>query len=114
MKSSRCPPVHSRVVPRIPSTSIKYSAPLLGFRAAALCPLWASLMHRMTVVRPLLPAHIQLFCKESSLCQLQSHLCGQLSIVPPAVRDDFLVFRQRRSYLRQIFRRHAPCAGNMP
>jgi hypothetical protein len=47
----------------------------------------------MAIIRPLLPADIQFLGQESMLCQLQSSLGGELSIVAPAVGHDLLLLR---------------------
>ena len=47
----------------------------------------------MPIGRPLLPANIEFFRVESSLCQLQSRFRGEMSIVAPAVGDNLQVFR---------------------
>jgi hypothetical protein len=57
------------------------------------------LMGRVAVVGPLLPADVHFFAEEASLCQLQSHLGGELSVVPPTIGDELLVFGQASRYL---------------
>ena len=47
----------------------------------------------VAIVGPLLPADIQFLGQESMLCQLQSSLGGELSVVAPAVGHDLLFFR---------------------
>lgn len=59
-------------------------------------------MRGMTIVSPLLPTDIHLLGQESLLCQLQSRLRGELSIVPPAVGHDFLILGQNRRELLQL------------
>jgi hypothetical protein len=49
-----------------------------------------SLMRRMPVVGPFLPANIHFLDVETAPCQLQSYLCGKLSIVAPTVGDKLL------------------------
>jgi hypothetical protein len=63
---------------------------------------------RMAVGRPFFPADVQFLDEESSLCQLQSSLRGQMSVVPPAVGDDFPVFREARHHFVEIGERRAP------
>jgi hypothetical protein len=52
------------------------------------------LVSGVTVVGPLLPAHVHLLDEEPPLCQLQSHLRGEVSIVSPAVGHELLVLGQ--------------------
>ena len=47
-------------------------------------------MRRMPVVGPFLPPNIHFLDVETALCQLQSYLCGKLSILAPTVSDKLL------------------------
>ena len=47
----------------------------------------------MPVGRPFLPADVEFLRVEFPLCQLQSHLRGEMSIVAPTVGDNLAVFR---------------------
>jgi hypothetical protein len=60
-------------------------------------------MRGMTIVGPLLPTNVHLLGQESLLCQLQSRLRGELSVVAPAVGHDFLIFGQNCGELLQLF-----------
>jgi hypothetical protein len=53
-----------------------------------------TLMRGMTIVGPLFPSYVHFLGQKSMLSQVQSRLGGELSIVPPAVSDDFFVLGQ--------------------
>ena len=59
-------------------------------------------MRGMTIVGPLLPTDVHLLRQESLLCQLQSRLRGELSVVAPAVGHEFFIFGQNCGELLQL------------
>src|SRR6266542_4155862 len=81
----------------------KSSRRTLLFTAFATEAVGFALVRRVTVIGPLLPTHVQLLGQKTLLCQLQSRLRGELSVVAPAVGYDFPVLGQTCGELRQLF-----------
>ncbi len=70
-------------------------------------------MGGMAIVCPFSPTDVHFLHEESSLCQLQSRFRGRLSVVAPAVRDDFFIFGKNSSELIQLVHRRAKCARDV-
>jgi hypothetical protein len=87
-----------------------------GFRFTALAskPVGFTLVRRVAIIGPLLPTDVHFLGQESVLCQLQSCLGGELSIVAPTVRHDFPVLGQLGHELVEFVDRGAERAGNVP
>jgi hypothetical protein len=67
---------------------------LLGAGATEAIRLGLPLVCWMAIIGPFLPSNVHLLSEEAMLCQLQSNLCGKLSIVTPAVGDKLAIFWQ--------------------
>jgi hypothetical protein len=67
----------------------------------------------MPIRCPFIPTDIHLAREESALCQLQSHLGGFMSVVAPAVRDNFLVLEEFGLHRFDVIHGCAPGAWNM-
>jgi hypothetical protein len=70
-------------------------------------------MRGMAIVCPFSPTDIHFLHEESSLCQLQSRFRGRLSVVAPAIRDDFFVSGKNSGELIQLIHRRAKCARDV-
>jgi hypothetical protein len=65
-----------------------------------------SLVRGVAIVGPFLPPYVHLLCEKASLCQLQSHFGGEVSIVAPTVGHDFFVFWKVRRNFVEFFERY--------
>src|SRR5262245_15112952 len=70
-------------------------------------------MRGMAIVCPFSPTDIHFLHEESELCQLQSRFRGSLSVVAPAIRDDFFVSGKNSSKLIQLIHRCAKRAWDV-
>jgi hypothetical protein len=86
---------------------------VISFAAFAAEPFNFALVRRVAIVGPLFPTDVQLFQQKALLCQLQSCLGGELSIVTPAVGDDFLVLGKNRGEVFQLFHWGTQCARDV-